>query len=109
MTARIESYSGFQDWRAERIARSEVVRSSSEAERAAWQESGVVQSLQWYTALDDRVDEDCNVLHGKEIDIADPFVTEGGLVEMGLQPYDGDLNGPPLHPNCRCTLLPIVK
>jgi len=109
LTKRIEEYSGFGKPRAEMIARSETVRSQAEAERAAWEESGVVTSLIWYTALDDRVDETCNSLHGKEIDISDSFLTENQLLDMGINPYLGDLDGPPIHPNCRCTLLPVTS
>lgn len=109
LTKRIQDYVGFAKSRAEKIARTETTRAQAEAERAAWDESGVVTSLVWYTALDERVDDECAFLHGKEIDIQDSFLTEADLLEIGIEPYLGDLNGPPLHPNCRCTLLPVVS
>lgn len=106
---RIINYSGFDAARAELIARTEVSRGQTGAEQTAWKESGVVTAMIWYTAEDERVDEDCADLHGKEVDIGDNFLSADELTGAGINPYDGALNGPPLHPNCRCTLVPVVS
>lgn len=109
LTQSIEDYAGFQEFRAETIARTETIRAQGECERVAWEESGVVASITWYTALDERVDDDCSFLHGKEIDIDESFLSQDDLTEFGINDYDGAIDAPPLHPNCRCTLLPVVK
>jgi len=109
LTTRIEEYSGFEEFRAERIARTETIRAQGATEREAWKESGVVASAIWYTALDERVDDDCSVLHGKEVELDESFLSEDDLTDMGLDSYDGAIDSPPLHPNCRCTLLPVIK
>lgn len=109
LTQRIVNYSGFAEARSQMVALTEVARGSNQAEVAAWKESEIVTSIVWYTALDERVDEDCNALHGKEIDLGDSFLSESDLEEMALGVYDGSVDAPPLHPNCRCVLLPVVS
>lgn len=108
LTERIEDFSGFSSSRAEMIALTEVSRGQSEAEIAAWEETGVVESTIWYTALDERVDDECASLHGVEVGLGDTFLTADELRERGINPYAGSLDNPPLHPNCRCVLLPVV-
>lgn len=109
LTDRIEGYSGFEKFRAEMIARTETIRAQGESERVAWSESGVVASITWYTALDERVDDDCSLLHGKEVGIEESFLSVDDLADFGIDDYDGNIDAPPLHPNCRCTLIPVVK
>lgn len=109
LTQRIVDYSGFNEARSQMIALTEVSRGQNQAEVEAWKESEIVASIVWYTALDERVDEDCNALHGKEVDLGDKFLSEQDLEELQLGNYDGAIEAPPLHPNCRCVLLPVVS
>lgn len=109
LTARIENYAGFSEGRSEMIARTETIRGSAAADKEAWKQSGVVAKIVWYTALDERVDDDCAILHGEEVAIDEDFRSEDQLLEMGIEPYGGALNAPPLHPNCRCILLPVLE
>jgi len=109
LTARIVEYSGFDDARAETIARTETIRGSSSADMEAWKQTDVVSKAIWYTALDERVDEDCMFLHGTEVDLGDEFMDEDTLIGFGIQPYGGGVEFPPLHPNCRCTIIPVVE
>ncbi len=108
LTARISEYSGFGEARAETIARTETIRGGAQSDLEAWKQSGVVSKAIWYTALDERVDPDCEFLHGNEVDLGAEFLSEDQLLEFGLEPYGGGVNAPPLHPNCRCVLLPVV-
>ncbi|TXH07880.1 MAG: phage portal protein [Spirochaetes bacterium] len=111
LTERIENFVGFDRARSEMIARTEVARGQGETERLAWKESGVVKKLKWFTAQDERVDEDyCAPLHGKVISIDDAFLSSEDLADMDLDDYTGNgIESPPLHPNCRCTILPVIK
>lgn len=106
---RVRDAFAFSKNRAERIARTETTRAAGTAEKEAWKQSGVVKEMQWFTAIDDRSDTECEELHLKKIPLDGTFFTADELKNMGINPYDGDLTQPPIHPNCRCTLLPIVE
>jgi len=82
--------------RAGLIAKTESFRAANSANRAAWAQSGVVKSLKWYTAEDDRVCPECQDLDGKVVSIDDTFFTDD---------YS-DGSTPPLHPDCRCYIRP---
>lgn len=79
-------------YRTETIARTEILRASSEGRNQAWQqgiEEGYISPAaqkQWVTEFD--ACEICLPLDGETVGISADFP-------------DGD---PPLHPNCRCTL-----
>lgn len=106
---RIDEYSGFGKARSEMIARTETIRAQGEAEIAAWKESKVVASVTWYTALDERVCPECGPMHGMEVSTGEEFLSTADLEKMNIAPYNGGVTAPPLHPQCRCTLIPVVK
>lgn len=85
---------------SERIARTEVIRTSNEASIDAWRESGVVKGKQWFTAEDDRVDDLCAELNGKIV-----YSLKGNFYSKVTEFDNGN---PPIHPNCRCVLLPVL-
>lgn len=109
LTARIQNYVGFSESRSETIARTESIRGGAAADIEAWSQSGIVKSYIWYTALDERVDDFCQFLHGTEVDLGSEFMNEDQLLELGVEPYGGSLNSPPAHPNCRCLLIPVTE
>lgn len=83
----------FSDERAETIARTELANANVQGSIAGWKETGQVEKKQWIAAQDEFCD-DCAELDGMIDDI------------------DGDFKGngdPPLHPNCRCDVLPILS
>lgn len=96
--------------RAERLAQTEVFRIANDATHEAWKQSGIVKSLKWYTASDERVCLFCGPLHGKVIGIDENFYEKGDEVRGAngnVLPVDyEDINNPPLHPNCRCYIRP---
>src|SRR5579883_1501501 len=103
-------YSYADERRAGLIAKTESFRAANFANKAAWQQSGVVKTVMWYTAADEKVCEYCQEQDGKEIDISDNFYNSGdtiGGADGGSMTADyGDIGGPPLHPDCRCYLRP---
>lgn len=101
-------FDDMERYRAERIARSEVVRASNFAANEAYEQSGVVEKLQWLTTEDDATDDECASMDGKEIDLGDSFLKEGDTIGKLTMNY-GDVDYPPLHPNCRCTVVPVVS
>ncbi|MDP2364845.1 MAG: minor capsid protein, partial [Ignavibacteria bacterium] len=74
--------------RSKRIARTETISASNFGAQEGYKEAGVKQT-EWYTAIDERVCDICEPLHGKV-----SAISEGEV--------------PPAHPNCRCTILPVI-
>jgi SPP1 gp7 family putative phage head morphogenesis protein len=83
----------FNRQRARRIAATETTRAYAEGNRAAFQESGVVDEVQWRTANDERVCPICGPLHDQRAPV-------NGAFDNGLFP--------PAHPNCRCWVVPVI-
>lgn len=95
-----------EDYRARRVAHTESFRAANMARKEAMQQSGVVRSIRWYTATDERVCPFCRPKNGDVIDVNERWHEEGETIEGD----DGStmtldyaaVDGPPLHPNCRC-------
>lgn len=91
------------------IARTETMRATNFATDSAYKDAGV-KSKQWLTAADERTCEFCAPLDGKVIDIGDNFFEKGDEYVSSegnsLKLSYGDTGYPPLHPNCRCTIIP---
>lgn len=95
-------YSQLLKARAETIARTEILRASNEGRRESYREAQRQGLLppnpmkQWAAASD--AEENCADLDGMSIPLDDSF--PGGAF--------GDVDMPPLHPNCRCTAFLVV-
>jgi len=135
-------YDGWGLWRAEMIARSEVIRSSNAGALASYRAAGVMQQ-QWWTAEDERVCPFCGAMHKKITGVDDVWWPKGSTMEVeldddaardhvlemkvlptGVWTWMGmrlvvkraaslvfgyeDVRHPPLHPLCRCMVLPVV-
>lgn len=90
-------YDAARGKRAEKIARTEVLRATNFATQEAYRQSGVVEGKEWLTALDDRVCPICDPLDGKIVGLKKSFETSVGSVDY-----------PPAHPACRCTTIPVL-
>lgn len=86
-------------YRSERIARTETILGSNFSTEEAYKESGVVEAKEWLTTRDERTDDECAALDGKIVDLGDKFFKDG---------YFGG-ETPPIHVNCRCTIIPVIK
>lgn len=106
----MEVYDFSNEVRAEMVARTETFRTANAATRDTWKQSGIVKSLKWYTAADERTCEFCGPMHGKVIGIDETFFNLGDTVdgsEGGTLPVDYDtIENPPLHVQCRCYVRP---
>lgn len=73
---------------ADRLLRTETSRFFNQAAHDSYEAAGI-QQVEWLTEKDDRECDLCGPLNGKKFDIEDH---------------------PPLpaHPNCRCTILPVI-
>lgn len=102
-------YSEANQYRAPMLARTETFRVANSATKAAWQQTGVVKSMKWYTSQHDNVCPFCQSMDGKIVGINDNFFSKGDTLTVGDQSmsldYD-DVGAPPLHPNCGCYLQP---
>jgi hypothetical protein len=72
-----------------------------------------VEGKEWFTALDERVCQHCWPMNGKIIWLKEDFFKKwseyvganGWVLKLDYE----SVKWAPLHPRCRCTLLPILK
>ena len=99
-------------WRARTVARTEASRALNEGQVGAWQESGI-RRVKWSVAPNPC--DFCRQMgrRGVSQPIDEPFFNQGdqlNLDVLGTLNFDyGAVKSPPLHPNCRCTLEPIIS
>ena len=85
----------FSPQRAATIASTEMNDALTQSQLAAWKESGVVVAKRWLLSNDEGVCPICTAN------------ADEGRVELAKSFASGD-DGPPAHPNCRCSVAPIV-
>ncbi len=109
----VKVFDDLQSRRLETIVRTEAIRFGTYAEQSAREQSGVVKSKQWRTAIDERVCEYCGKMHGKKIWLQEDFFKKGSVMlgnNWGKMKLDyEDVVGSPLHPNCRCDMIPLIE
>lgn len=88
---RLEEAYWFGGDRAETIARTETAFADVQGNVIGWKASGVVAGKEWLTSQEDPC-ERCAALDHEVVGIDDDF----------------DEGDPPLHPNCECTVLPVL-
>ncbi len=97
--------------RAEMIARSEAIRGSNFAAEEVYKKAGV-KVKEWITAMDERTCPFCDSMDGKQVDVGDTYWDKGDSLSVEGQSLSfnySNIDGPPLHPNCRCTLGPVIE
>lgn len=92
----VDTFSEYSKMQAQRITRTEVLRTSNLSAIDAWEQSGVVEGKQWLIAPG--ADEECAQYDGEIVTLSGNFYSPEEFA-------DGD---PPIHPNCRCTVLPVI-
>jgi HK97 family phage portal protein len=95
IAASIATFFDQSDWRALRVARTEVIGSYAEGSLEGYRQSGVVQMKQWAIIDDDRVDDEC---------VANS--DQGPIPLDGI--FESGVSAPPTHPNCRCSIQPVL-
>ena len=95
LAGRLKESHAFSNARARTIARTETAMADGMGNLIGWEETGLVAGKQWLTAEDDKVSEICN--------------TNGDMGVIGLHEHfaHGSLTIPG-HPNCRCTVIPVL-
>ena len=106
---------GFDENRAQTIARTESARAYTDGQNAAWEASGVVKGKTWLVSpyACEFCEAAAKEFGEKSVGVKDAFYERGATITgasgatMALD-FD-DTSGPPLHPNCRCSLLPVIN
>lgn len=84
--------------RSETIARTETIRASNQGQLETWNQAADAGLIDkgtavkvWIVTPDDRLCDICEPMDGVAVGLDEPFKTD-----------EGDVDAPPLHPNCRC-------
>ena len=109
----LSTFNELKTTRADLIVRTETIRAWNWGSQIWRQESVVVEKKQRYTALDERVCEFCWPMNWKIIWLNENFFNQGNVL-IGADGHEMKLDYsntpyPPLHPNCRCVILPVVE
>lgn len=109
-----DKFAQFTNIQATRLTRTEVLQASNAGIEDAFVQSNVVKEKQWLTAGDPC--PICDEMQGKTEKLGVSFLDKGDSVKYTGS--DGktavyevdyrDITEPPLHPNCRCTLIPVL-
>jgi SPP1 gp7 family putative phage head morphogenesis protein len=94
LASAIESNYAFSEDRAAVIARTESAFADVAGNLAAWDASGLVSGKQWIVSAD--ACDECQPLDGVVVALDEDFPDGGG-------------DGPPLHPNCECDVVPVLE
>lgn len=106
-------YNDIGGYRSERIARTETLKASNSATLDAYRQTGYVTQKAW--AVNPDACDACIDYDGKTVPLDDPFLSVGethtftdsnGDEQNVVNSYD-TIDEPPLHPQCRCTIVPI--
>ena len=105
-------YDQASSWRSDRVARTEAQSASNAATLDAYQQNPVVVSMTWYA--NPGACEYCAELDGTTVGTEEVFLSQGDSVDVdqsdgstdSYQADYGDVDTPPLHPNCSCTIIP---
>tara|TARA_R110000824_G_scaffold120818_1_gene276516 strand:- start:885 stop:1601 length:717 start_codon:yes stop_codon:yes gene_type:complete len=99
--------------RATMIARTETSRAVIEGQIESYESTGVVDRKEWL--LSPHSCEFCKAIvrKSKKISLRNAFMEKGSVlqgVDGGTMKLDySTIDGPPLHPNCRCALKPVLE
>ncbi|WP_312729361.1 minor capsid protein [Enterococcus sp.] len=89
LARKVKSDFGSTAYQAQRVINTEVARATTAAQMESYKASGVVNRVMWDATLEDNTCDECAALDGKVFDI-------------------DDAPSLPIHPNCRCALIPVV-
>lgn len=106
-------YQKARGYRALRIARTETLKASNDATADAYEQTGYVKEKKWYANPGHC--PQCAAFDGKSITLKSSFLAQGesytytdenGEEQTKENSYDS-VDNPPLHPSCRCTIIPV--
>ncbi len=104
---------GFNEGRAQAIARTETAHAYGQGQNAAWTASGIVKGKTWLVspfacpfceAAGRKYGTKPIALDASYYSLGDTISAGGKVMQIAYQP----IMTPPLHPNCRCAELPDI-
>lgn len=106
---RVESeYGSAKGYRAERIARTESLRTSNNTAELVYKQNGY-NKVQWF--INPGACEFCRTYSGRTKEIGAVYTPLGEVVDGAdggqLRIEYSAIDTPPLHPNCSCSLVPV--
>ena len=108
----LNTFEELKTTRADLIVRTETIRAWNYASELGWKQSGVVEKKQRYTALDERVCEFCWPMNWKIVGINEKYFNKWTVMIWAdwheLKLDYSDTPYPPLHPKCRCVIVPVI-
>lgn len=109
----LSTFDELKTTRAELIVRTETIRAWNRGSELWRKQSGVVEKKQRYTALDERVCEFCWPMNWKIVWLSENYFNKNDVL-IGANGHELKLDYsstpyPPLHPNCRCVILPVIE
>ncbi len=99
-------------YQAATIARTETIWAFNEGAVQGYIQSGIVSRKEWLTAADDRLCAWCAEMNGRTVEVTRAFIEKGEGLEVGglrMETDYTDIGHPPLHSNCRCTIIPVLE
>ena len=95
--------------RAISISRTASIWTYNEGAEQRYAEAGV-HMVEWLTTDDDLLCESCEAMQGVRTSTGQPFFAAGERLETDTRSldFDMDIRHPPLHPRCRCALIPVL-
>ena len=102
-----EKFNSYLANRVEKIVRTETTRIANQQSYQARKDTGITYK-KWYTSKDERTCPYCSSLHNKIVEIDKDFASAGDVIG-GKLILKNDIGYPPLHPNCRCIIVPEVN
>ena len=97
--------------RADMLARTMTIWAYGEGAVGVYEQEGV-QYGEWMATLDEVTGEWDQAMHGKIVALRENFARAGEtFIESSgsIVTSKFDVTHPPLHPNCRCTILPVLE
>ena len=102
-----EVYSDAEGYRAERIARTETLRSSNMTAEEVYKQNGY-SKVEWF--INPGACEFCQTYAGRSKEIGSSFTMAGDVItgtDGNQMVIDySNIDYPPLHPNCTCSIVP---
>lgn len=103
---RVKGYFDYcENYRAEAIARTEVVGSYNAGTTEGYKQSGVVAGSEWVATQDDRTRDTHADMDGQKVGLGEMFVSPSGAKAE----HPGGFGVPEEDINCRCLTIPVLK
>lgn len=105
------------NYRAQMIARSETIYASNAGAELGYLQSGVVEGKEWIAAMDNRTCDICSNMDGMKAYIGTSGWSKEGMnledvrsqFNLNFDYTNGEMPHAPIHPRCRCSIVPIFE